>query len=87
MFSYKESFYANKVFPIIVGLILFGSLIKEGFANYQNAWRAGENQRRAGKYVEARKNYEQALKLAVSGVDKAKAQIGVAQTYDEQTNY
>lgn len=76
----------KKLLFIFLKLILFGLFVQEGQADYQNVWEAGESQRRAGKYAEARENYKKALEMSTSGTEKANAQIGLALTYDEQAD-
>ena len=56
-------------------------------AQYKDVYLAGQASQRAGKYAEARKDFEEARRLALTNTEKAEAQIGIALTFEAEKNY
>ena len=72
---------------LVTCTLLIGLLAPAASAQYKDMVQGAQAKQRAGKYAEARKDFEAALKLASSGPEKADAQIGIGITQYAEKNY
>lgn len=72
---------------LVAGALLVGLVASTGPGQFAPIYQAGLAKQRAGQYAEARKDFEEALALAIRIVDKADARLGIAAAHDGQRNY
>ena len=73
---------------LVTCTFLVGLLASAGLAQFTEVYQTGLTQQRAGRYAEARKDFEEALKLATTNEEKADCATGHRDgPYDGQKNY